>query len=67
MRHGKLDTPLDVGMFRYLHDHSITDALYELIRGRKVVAIMGGHGMERADPFIPKSRDFRVSSPKLGF
>ena len=51
MRDGKLDTALDVGLFRYLHDHSITDALYGLIRDRKVVAIMGGHGMERRDPF----------------
>lgn len=32
---------------RRLHDHAITDALEELIQGRKVVAIMGGHSMER--------------------
>ena len=54
MRDGKLDTPLHVGMFRYLHDHSITDALYNAIRGKKVVAIMGGHGMERRDAFYSK-------------
>ena len=54
MRDGKLDTPLHVGMFRYLHDHSITDALYNAIRGKKVVAIMGGHGMERRDSFYSK-------------
>jgi len=51
---GKLDTPLDIGLFRYLHDHSITDALYGLIRNRKIVAVMGGHGMERRDPFYAK-------------
>ena len=67
MRHGKLDTPLDVGMFRYLHDHSITDALYELIRGRKVVAIMGGHGMERADPFYTKIARLSRKLTKAGF
>lgn len=32
---------------RRLHDHAITDALEELIEGERVVAIMGGHGMER--------------------
>ena len=30
-----------------LHDHGITDALQEKISGRRVVAIMGGHGMRR--------------------
>lgn len=33
---------------RRLHDHAITDALDELVRGEKVVAIMGGHSMSRA-------------------
>jgi len=67
MRHGKLDTPLDVGMFRYLHDHSITDALYALIRDRKVVAIMGGHGMERGDPFYSKIATLSRKLTKAGF
>lgn len=35
---------------RRLHDHAITDALEEAIAGRRVVAIMGGHGLSRADP-----------------
>jgi len=34
---------------RRLHDHSITDALHELIAGRQVVAVMGGHALERRD------------------
>ena len=33
---------------RRLHDHSMTDALHDLIEGERVVAFMGGHGMERA-------------------
>lgn len=33
-----------------LHDHSITDALEEALAGRRPVAIMGGHRLERADP-----------------
>ncbi len=41
-------------LLRRLHDHSITDAIDELIEGKKVVAIMGGHGMERRDPFYAK-------------
>jgi len=67
LRYGKLDTPLDVGLFRYLHDHSITDALYELIKSRKVVAIMGGHGMERSDPFYTKIARLSRKLTKAGF
>ena len=36
---------------RRMHDHSITDALHEIVEGRKVVAIMGGHSMPRGAPF----------------
>jgi predicted Rossmann-fold nucleotide-binding protein len=35
---------------RRLHDHAMTDALEEAIAGQRVVAIMGGHGLERRDP-----------------
>lgn len=35
---------------RRLHDHGITDALDELIVGRRIAAVMGGHGLERSDP-----------------
>src|SRR5215216_1149996 len=35
---------------RRLHDHSITDALDEVLTGRRVVAIMGGHALERNSP-----------------
>ncbi|MEQ8273372.1 MAG: hypothetical protein RMA76_08490 [Deltaproteobacteria bacterium] len=49
--HGRERTSsIVVSLARRLHDHSITDALEELIEGRSVVAIMGGHGMERRDP-----------------
>lgn len=41
---------IEVSLARRLHDHSITDALEEVLDGRKVVAIMGGHSMERGDP-----------------
>jgi len=39
-----------VSLARRLHDHSITDAIAELVDGRTVVAFMGGHALERADP-----------------
>ena len=67
IRHGKLDTALDVGLFRYLHDHSITDALYELIKDRKVVAVMGGHGMERRDLFYNKIAKLSRRLTQAGF
>jgi predicted Rossmann-fold nucleotide-binding protein len=34
---------------RRLHDHAVTDALHEHLAGRRVVAIMGGHGLSRTD------------------
>jgi len=40
---------IDESLARRLHDHSITDALLEFLDGRRPVAIMGGHGLERSD------------------
>ncbi len=45
-----------------LHDHAITDALDEKIAGRDVVAIMGGHGLERTEP---QYRDVAVIAKAL--
>ncbi len=47
-------TSISVSLSRRLHDHSITDSLYEVLENRKVVAIMGGHSMERKDPYYLK-------------
>ncbi|MCB9677389.1 MAG: LOG family protein [Alphaproteobacteria bacterium] len=41
---------ISVGLWQGLHDHSISDALLEVLEGRRVVSVMGGHGMERRDP-----------------
>ncbi len=43
------DTGADIlqTLARRIHDHAITDALHELIAGRKVVAVMGGHSLGR--------------------
>lgn len=55
LKQGK-DSPKSIytSLMRRLHDHSITDALDEAIEGRKVVAIMGGHSMERQAIFYQK-------------
>lgn len=47
-------TSISVSFSRRLHDHSITDSLFEILENRKVVAIMGGHSMERQDPYYLK-------------
>ena len=52
--HGEFPVTINVSLARRLHDHSITEALHDEIAGRKVVAIMGGHGMERSDPFYAR-------------
>ena len=44
--------PVDIAesLAQRLHDHSISDALDEVLAGRRPVAIMGGHDIERAQP-----------------
>lgn len=47
---GEFAESIKVTLARRLHDHSITEALSEKLAGRKIVAIMGGHGLERRNP-----------------
>ena len=47
---GKINPAIDVSLHRGLHDHSITEAKYAFLEGRSVVAMMGGHSMERGSP-----------------
>lgn len=56
-----------ISLMRRLHDHSITDALEEAIAGRKVVAVMGGHGMERQDAFYRKVATLSRQLSQKGF
>lgn len=49
-RSTRLPPNREVGMLRALHDQCMTEARDELIAGRRVVAIMGGHALSRADP-----------------
>lgn len=46
----RLDVSEEAGAFRALHDHAITVARERLLAGRRVMAIMGGHGRSRTDP-----------------
>ncbi|MEZ4960155.1 MAG: hypothetical protein R2830_10110 [Saprospiraceae bacterium] len=49
---GKETSVLKETLARRLHDHSITDSLQEFLSNydeRKVVAVMGGHGLSRDD------------------
>ena len=41
---------IDESLARRLHDHSISDALLDELEGKRPVAVMGGHGLERSDP-----------------
>lgn len=53
MKNGKEADDIKETLARRLHDHSITDALYDFLSGyedKKIVAIMGGHGLLRNDP-----------------
>lgn len=58
---------ISVSIARRLHDHSITDALEELIENRKVVAIMGGHSMERQDPYYLRIAKISRTLTQKGF
>ncbi|MEZ5296959.1 MAG: hypothetical protein R2697_12005 [Ilumatobacteraceae bacterium] len=50
-RTGRQHPPfIDESLARRLHDHSITEALNDELVGRRPVAIMGGHGLERSSP-----------------
>lgn len=39
-----------ISLARRLHDHGMADATAEFIEGKRVVAMMGGHGLSRATP-----------------
>ncbi|MFT5467942.1 MAG: putative Rossmann-fold nucleotide-binding protein [Verrucomicrobiales bacterium] len=59
---GRSDADLFEALSQRLHDHAIDDALVDLLEGRsdgsgekkRVVAIMGGHGTGRSDPYFEK-------------
>ncbi len=64
---GKSPKLINTSLARRLHDHSITDALEEELAGRNIIAVMGGHGMERQDEFYAKTARVSRSLTKAGF
>ncbi|MFV0345444.1 MAG: LOG family protein [Bacteroidales bacterium] len=68
VKNGMENTPsIRISLARRLHDHSISDALQEAIEGRKVVAIMGGHSMERRDDYYLKVAKISRQLTQQGF
>ena len=41
---------LAADLARTLHDHAVDDALVELVKGRRLVGVMGGHAHDRGTP-----------------
>ncbi len=63
----KTDAPVPIleALSQRIHDHAIDDAMYDLLHNggdpRRVVAIMGGHGMKREEPaFLTVARTARA-------
>jgi predicted Rossmann-fold nucleotide-binding protein len=53
-----------------LHDHAVDDALEELLTvaaGRGVIAIMGGHGTRRSDPYFHEVARLAWSLTRAGY
>ncbi len=53
LRTGKEATSINETLARRLHDHAITDALYDFISNydeKHIIAIMGGHALNRSEP-----------------
>ncbi len=56
-----------VSLAKRLHDHAIEDALQEFIKGKRLVAIMGGHSMLRNDPMYLEVARLSRDLSKSGF
>ena len=53
LKFGRETTDIKETLARRLHDHAVTDALVDFLAGydeKKVVAVMGGHNLQRNDP-----------------
>ena len=73
--HSRHEANLYEALSQRLHDHAIDDALADLLEGRsdgsgkekKVVAIMGGHGTARSDPYFEKAARVARKLTKRGY
>ncbi len=70
LKNGKEAASIHETLARRLHDHAITDALYDFIENypeKKIVAIMGGHALLRNDPFYHKIASLSKALSEEGF
>ncbi|GAA0494541.1 Rossmann fold nucleotide-binding protein [Streptomyces sp. NPDC046215] len=54
-------------MLRALHDDAVSDALDELLAGRRVVGVMGGHALERGSAGYASAARLGRSLARAGF
>lgn len=57
----------EVGMLRALHDQSVTEQRTALLEGRRVVAVMGGHGLPRDATAYRQVAELSRSLTRSGF
>lgn len=65
VKHGSNCQDLSITLARTLHDHYISAAMHEFLKGynpRSIVGIMGGHGLLRNDPMF---RNVAIISKRL--
>ncbi|MEO0415509.1 MAG: hypothetical protein AAF226_11215 [Verrucomicrobiota bacterium] len=74
VENGRHHTNVLEALSQRLHDHAVDDALGDLLEGRlhdgepkKVVAIMGGHGTPRTDPYFRKVVEVARGLTRAGF
>ncbi|HJX28297.1 MAG TPA: hypothetical protein VJ885_10310, partial [Thermoanaerobaculia bacterium] len=56
-----------MGMMQSLHDHAVTNALRDLLHGRRCVAIMGGHKLPRDHSMYQKIAALSRGFTRHGF
>ena len=72
--HYRYQNDITEALYQRIHDHSIDDALYEILGNRKdgsfqkkAVGIMGGHGTKRSSPFYKKVAEVSFILSKKGY
>jgi len=66
-RSTRLPPNREVGMLRALHDQSVTEQRTLLLEGRKVVAVMGGHALDRDAPAYRQVAALARTLTRAGF
>ena len=70
MKKGKRNTDIKETLARTLHDHSVSDSLQDYLARfdeRKLVGVMGGHGLSRLDPAYMQVVRFCKRLTEAGF